>query len=114
MASTERLNAQKKTQLTNMNQLNTFKKVGTNKGRCEYRIATPQQGCARLGNRTFTKNGKQRACKIPKIYGAVEKMPRTSYVRYNAQSVHKKEYIGHRTYSTSHNTGKCQTNNIRQ
>ena len=67
---------------------------------------------ARLGNLTFLKNGKQRVCKIPKIYGAVEKMPRTSYVRYSAQSVHKTEYIGHGMYSTPHKTGKCQTNNI--
>ena len=66
----------------------------------------------RLGNRTFPKNGKQRACKIPKIYGAVEKMPRTSYVRYIAQSVHKTEYNGHRTYGTPHKTGQWQTNNI--
>ena len=53
--------------------------------------------CARLGNCTSPKKGKQCACNIPKIYGAVEKMPRTSYVRYSAQSVHKTEYIGHST-----------------
>ena len=69
---------------------------------------------ARPGNRTFPKNGKQLACEIPNIYGAVENMPRTSYVRYSAQSVHKTEYIGHRTYSTSHNTGERETNNIGQ
>ena len=34
------------------------KNVGTNNGKCEYRIATPHKGCARLGNRTFPKNGK--------------------------------------------------------
>ena len=85
---------------------------GTNKGRCEYIIAIPQQGCARLGDRTFPQNGKQRVYKIPKSYGALEKMPRTSYVRYSAQNVHKTEYIGHRTYGKYHNTGKCQTNNI--
>ena len=83
------------------------KNVVTNNGRCEYRIATPQQGCARLGNRTFPKNGKQRACKIPKIYISVGKMPITSYVRYSAQYVRKKDYNRHCTYGTSHNTDKC-------
>ena len=63
------------------------KNVGTNNVRYEYRIATPQQGCARLGNRTFHKNGKQPACKIPNIYGAVEKMTLTSYVQYSAHYV---------------------------
>ena len=84
----------------------------TNNRRCEYRIATPQQGCARLGNCTFTKNGKQRACKIPKIYGSVEKMPRTSYVLYSAQNMCRTDYTGHCTYVTSHNTDKYQTDYI--
>ena len=53
------------------------KYFGTNNGRCEYRIATPQQGCDRLGNRTFPRNWKQRVCKIPKIYGSVGRMPLT-------------------------------------
>ena len=75
---------------------------------CNTQYAT----AARLGNRTFPKNGKHRACKIPKIYGYVENMPKTLYVRYSAQSVHKTEYIGHRTYSKSPTTGKYQTNNI--
>ena len=112
MASKERMNTQKKTQLTNMNKLNTIKNDGTNNRRCKYRIATPQQGCARLGNRKFPKNGKQRVCKIPKIYRAVKKMPRTSYVQYSTQNVRKTYYTGHRTYGTSHNTNKCQTDYI--
>ena len=88
------------------------KNVGTNNGRFEYRTATPQQGCARLGNRTFPKNGKHRACKIPNIYGAVDNMPITLYVRYRAQYVCKTDYIGHRTYGTYPNTDKCQTDYI--
>ena len=76
-------------------------------------MKNPMEGeAARPGNRIYPKNGKQRACKTPKIYGTVEKMPRTTYIRYSSQSVHKKEYIGNRTYGTSHNTGKCQTNII--
>ena len=67
---------------------------------------------ARLGNCTFPKNGKQRACKIPKIYRALGKMPITSYVRYSAQYVCKTYYTGHRTYGTFHNKDKCQTGYI--
>ena len=88
------------------------KHVGTNNCRCKYRIVTPQQGCARLGNCTFPKNGKQRACKIPKIYGSVEKMRITLYLRYSAQYVCKTDYTRHRTYVTSHNMDKCQTDYI--
>ena len=67
---------------------------------------------ARLGNWTFPKNGKQRACKIPNIYGAVDKMPITSYVRYSTQYVCKTDYTRHRTYGTSHNTDKFQSDYI--
>ena len=86
--------------------------VGTNNSRCEYIIATPHQGCARPGNRNFPNNGKQRACKLPKIYGNVGKMPTTSYVQYSAQYMRKTDYTGHHTYGTSHNTDKCQTDYI--
>ena len=73
------------------------------------KISVSLEILARLGNWTFPKNGKQRACKIPKIYGAVGKMLMTSYVRYSAQYVCKTDYTGHRTYGASHNTNECQT-----
>ena len=64
---------------------------------------------ARLWNRTFPKNGKELAWKIPTIYRAVDKMPITSYVQYSAKYVCKTDYSRHCTYGTSHNTDKCQT-----
>ena len=67
---------------------------------------------ARLGNRNFPKNGKQRTCEIPNIYGAVDNMTITSYVQYSAQYVRKTDYTGHRTYGTSHNTDKYQMDYI--
>ena len=36
------------------------KNIGTNNSTCECSIATPKQGCARLGNLNFPKNGKIR------------------------------------------------------
>ena len=42
------------------------KNVGTNNVRYEYRIATPQQGCARLGNWISLRMGNNRRIRSPR------------------------------------------------
>ena len=87
IVSTERVQAQKKTQLTNMNRLKTTKimlEQTTVGASAEYQ---PHSNGVLDWGIGLSPRMVNNACKIPKICGAVGKITMTSYVRYSSQYV---------------------------
>ena len=76
LASTNRVQAQKKTQLNNIIQIKLMKKFRASNIRCECRLAAPHQGCDRLGNLTLPKIGKRHVSDLQdlKICGKYENL----------------------------------------